>query len=1114
LIRKVLRGAIHILGGLGAGLAIMMVLAAWRLSSGPISLAFMSPYIENTLNSFHDSFRLRLDDTILTWAGWERTLDIRVLNVRAYGEGDALIASVPELSLSLSASALVKGVVAPKSVELFRPKLKLVRHRDGSFEVGFNSESTESDQFFGQMLTQLLSSPQSSQAMSYLSNINIFDADLTVVDQSLRTSWNAPHAQAQLRRDGTGIKGDLTMDVVVGDKQANISVIGGYLADERRIDLGVDFSKVTPAVFAALSPELSPLASFELPMQGTLTFSMTIDGAVESLGFDVAGGKGHLAVPVEMAQKLGVLSLAQRIEVDALSFRGRYEGTPEKIEINDLTLDLGAEGKVYLPDPFNHEMPLRSINARGRYLSDSRRLELETVTFDLHGPKASIAVNLMADDGGLSLGASGVVKNMPINRVAAYWPRGLAGDARKWVTGNISEGMAPEARIATQMHFGNDGKFSLLTLSGDMDIRGATVDYLSPMPKAINTNATVRFNKKKFDIFITHSEAAGLSAEKGIVSLTGLDEFDQYADIDLFIKGPMKSAMRMIEHQPLGFSSAIGIDPERTDGNVNTHLKLGFLIENTLTMSGVDVVATAKMMDVSIANVILGQAIEQGQLDLVIDKQGMDIKGDVKLGRIPASLKWRRNFAADAPFRGRFDIASDIDNIRNLGDIGIDLSPLHGDFVEGGVGANIRLTLFDESKGQVQIKLDMEKVFLNVPAMGWSKQAGVAGIAQVNIDLDGELITDIPLFSIAAGDLRISGSAKYAKDGTGLEKVNVNQVSYNRTDLAGIVIPGHDGGWTVSFHGPSFDLEPMFDDLFKSTPDEEDKLGLNLSMSVKVDKIWLGPNRYLKQVTGTFTRGNERWRGIAVDGVVGEGKRFEVKLEPTGLGKRSLRIRAADAGDTLRSLGFYDNLVGGFLDIEGVFDDTQPGHPLTGRLLISDYRIVNAPALVQLVSFLSLSGIVESLQGDGLAFSDFDVPFVLKKGVIEIEDAKATGISLGYTAKGRIYTHAEVVDIEGTMVPAYALNSVLGNIPIIGTLLTGTEEGGGIFAVSYAMNGPVEKMKVSVNPMTALAPGIFRNLFGILADSPPSAQFANEPEKAAPPVSNNKLNDVEKTGQF
>jgi hypothetical protein len=1082
--RRVFKGVIHLLGGLGAGLAIMMVLSAWKLSSGPISLAFLTPYIETSLATFHKTFKIRLDETILTWAGWERTLDIRVLNVRALGEGDALIASVPEISLSLSAKALLKGMIAPKSIEMFRPSLKLVRHRDGTFEVGFNTEASDSEQFMHQMFSLMLDKPNPSHPMSFLSRVNIFDADLTVIDQSLQTAWSAPSAQVQFWRDSNGLRGDLTMDLLVGETKANVSVLGSYLEKEGRFDLGVDFNDVTPAAFANLSPKFSALAGLEVPFQGTLTYSILVDGTVESIGFDVAGSKGAVSLPVKTAQKLGLLSLAQRVEVESVDFRGRYEGISDKFEINNLTFEFGDKGRVYLPPPADHEIPLRTLNARGRYLGEIGRLELDALELDLGGPSASVALNMLVNEAGMSVGASGVLRDMKPDQLSVYWPKGLAQDARKWVVEHISGGAVPEARIALQGRTAKQGGFELVSLNGDMKINNVTVDYLPPMPKAVNASATARFNKKKFDIFITHAKSEGLTTRKSIISFRGLDQVDQYADIDLFIKGPVKNALKVIESKPLSFSSAIGIDPERTAGNADAHLKLGFMLEKNLSVDKVDVSVVAKMHDVSIAKIILGQGINNGQLDLKADKHGLDINGDVKLGKFPASFEWRRNFADEAPFRSSYKIASHIDNIQSLSDLGVNLAPLHGDFIEGGVGANIQLTTQDGGKGQVQVRLDLADVSLNAPAMGWSKKVGVAGGAQVDLEIDGTRLIDIPRFSLAAGDLRINGSASYAEDGTGLDKIDITQLSYDRTDLTGVFIPGHDGGWTVSFHGPSFDLTPMFEDLFKAPPDDEDRFGLKLSLSAKIDKVWIGKKRYLKQITGTFARADDQWRRMNIDGALSSGKRFQVNLTPNGKGKRQIAIKADDAGDMLRSLDVYDTMIGGTLDLDATFDDTSPGHPLSGNLLISDYRLVEAPALARLVGILTLTGIADALKGDGLGFSEFKAPFVMKDGVIDIKNAKATGLSLGYTAKGRIYTHAEVVELSGTVVPAYAINSVLGNIPLIGTLLTGVEDGGGIFAATYEMNGPLEDPEVKVNPLSALAPGIFRNLFGIFTGGP------------------------------
>ena len=68
---------------------------------------------------------------------------------------------------------------------------------------------------------------------------------------------------------------------------------------------------------------------------------------------------------------------------------------------------------------------------------------------------------------------------------------------------------------------------------------------------------------------------------------------------------------------------------------------------------------------------------------------------------------------------------------------------------------------------------------------------------------------------------------------------------------------------------------------------------------------------------------------------------------------------------------------------------------------------------------------------------------------------------------------------SGTIVPANAINSLPGRIPIIGDLLTG--RGGGVFAATYKVSGPMAEPRVTVNPLSALAPGFLRNLFGVFS---------------------------------
>ncbi len=85
------------------------------------------------------------------------------------------------------------------------------------------------------------------------------------------------------------------------------------------------------------------------------------------------------------------------------------------------------------------------------------------------------------------------------------------------------------------------------------------------------------------------------------------------------------------------------------------------------------------------------------------------------------------------------------------------------------------------------------------------------------------------------------------------------------------------------------------------------------------------------------------------------------------------------------------------------------------------------------------------------------------------------------------------LDLDGTLVPAYTLNSILGYIPVIGNLLLGGE-GQGIFAAGFHASGALDDPKISVNPLSALAPGMLRNLFLFEGTSPtPSTSPAKDP---------------------
>jgi uncharacterized protein YhdP len=162
------------------------------------------------------------------------------------------------------------------------------------------------------------------------------------------------------------------------------------------------------------------------------------------------------------------------------------------------------------------------------------------------------------------------------------------------------------------------------------------------------------------------------------------------------------------------------------------------------------------------------------------------------------------------------------------------------------------------------------------------------------------------------------------------------------------------------------------------------------------------------------------------------------------------------------------------METEGRFDDSDPAHPLRAKLRVKVYNIVNTPILARLLGLLSLRGIRDALTGKGIYFSTLDMPFEAREGVITIENGKAFGSALGLTFSGPIDTKTDSIDLQGELVPFYAVNSALGKLPLLGDVMTGGEQGGGVFSASYRVAGPLDDPTISVNPVTVLFPGFLR----------------------------------------
>jgi hypothetical protein len=206
---------------------------------------------------------------------------------------------------------------------------------------------------------------------------------------------------------------------------------------------------------------------------------------------------------------------------------------------------------------------------------------------------------------------------------------------------------------------------------------------------------------------------------------------------------------------------------------------------------------------------------------------------------------------------------------------------------------------------------------------------------------------------------------------------------------------------------------------------------------------------------------------------------------------RLLLAEAQDAGSAFRLVGFYPRVEGGQASLKVNLDAAGPA-TTTGTLWARDFKVLGDRVVSQVLANTG-DNPTRAFTGPGtgqgvrrrqrIPFDQLRVPFSVGGGRFELHDSYINGPRLGATLRGYVDFKSRQMEIGGTYIPVYGLNSALGSIPIIGNLLVG-RRGEGVLGITFAIRGETSDPNVMVNPVSMVAPGILRQIFEYTGPSP------------------------------
>ena len=186
--------------------------------------------------------------------------------------------------------------------------------------------------------------------------------------------------------------------------------------------------------------------------------------------------------------------------------------------------------------------------------------------------------------------------------------------------------------------------------------------------------------------------------------------------------------------------------------------------------------------------------------------------------------------------------------------------------------------------------------------------------------------------------------------------------------------------------------------------------------------------------------------------------------------KKYLEIYSDVTKPLLTEFSFFKGLTDGKLLFSSVIENDFS----SSKLKIENFKVVNAPGMVKLLSLADLGGLADLAEGEGLSFDILEISMERNKNILKINEIVALGPSISVLMEG--YQDKSVTSLRGTLVPAKTLNKMISKIPVIGDIVIPKELGEGLFGISFKMKGPPGKIKTTINPIRTLTPRFIQKI--------------------------------------
>ena len=1144
-----------------------------RLSRGPIDVQQYLPRIDAALEErFGHGYDFDLKTASIVDGGAGPALDVGGLTLKtATGR---LVFSAPSARLSVSAADLIVGRIAIKRLEAFDLELRLVVLPNGDVAIAAGTDPNDAislTQAFGRapapaaqqpapspppalemapgvvedappaaaaprgavlkqvgdglrQLVAFLTGPDSP--LSAVERIGASRARLVIDDRAAGQNWVFDGLEMALEKDAGGARFRLSAQGPSGRWRLGALAKG---APGEQQTLQVEVGDISRDEIAIVTGARNPGFDFDMPVSAQFDIALQPTGVVETATGRFSFGSGYFRLddpdhaPLMIDELTGgfIWNGAQRrfdlqkTQLFSRETHAAFTGTitPPPSPGEAWSIEGGLDGPAVYGAEKAGDKPIELSRGRLKLNIAPERKRLRIEAFEVGGPDSDVKISgdvTWFDGPRVKLDILGGA--MPVRSTLRLWPGFVAPSVRTWLMNNLTGGAVESVRV-------------LLDFDG-LDLRAMRADKPLPRAEAVAVDFTVADGKLEFlsgapplqglkttghvtgrttDLtvaggYVETRTGARLNMLDGKFTVPDAAIKPTPAKLATRISGNIDAVADLLNSPALKPYATIPLDAATIKGQIDGRFGLSLMLGNGAGPDSTHMNIQTNVTNFGVQRLVGKEGLDNANLAVSVDPSGVVATGQGRIFGAPAQIEMRK----PADRVGEASISLTLDEA---------LRAKHGfgqiPGLSGPVGVRFVSPLGAPGKPKALVEMDLTRAGLDGVAPGVVKPAGQAAKLSFAVTPGEGPVTLENLVFEGAG-LSARGSVDLQADGS-LAAARLSQVKVSPGDDMRVDVTRSGSTTKVVARGSNIDARPFLKSLFTSGHGG----GRGGSGEIELDLKSPIVTGYNKQIASgvelRLTKRGDTLRSATLSGRFGRDALNITSTTAPG-GGAQVHVGTADAGSLLSFLDIYKRMEGGLMAL-----DMRAGEDrLDGVIVIRDFVLRDEPALRRLVNEAPPQERERARVNPTLVqFQRFSTTFAKLGSRIELRDATIYSPSIGTTAEGWVDFARDRLDVAGTFVPAYGLNNLLARIPVVGVIIGGGSNEG-VFGVNYRLTGSVSSPTLNVNPLSALAPGIFRKIFGAGQSMPtqtpaptPTPGGANAPMSIAPRRAPQQLPSVE-----